>query len=246
MPSPKSVVGWCLVAGGVLFEAVEHVDFINSHLPNQMTKIINEPLILVVVVVGFALVLIAGPRSQSEPTANEPDSVSAVPPAPPASRIEKRLRHNMQFTGAKYMRPTDNGPGIVLACFQNVPVPHTPLETFRAGRVTATFSHESGAAIGEISPEAWSDSDAPTVDFEAGVTHCTVVAAFIEGAWCGCRVESMDTYWGDAAFSVEHPPLPFGNIKVAIVLIGAMNVSLPPVDLTLTLTPDGSATIHNN
>jgi len=243
MPKPKSVVGWCLVAGGVLLEAFEHVDFISSHLPRQLATLINEPLILVVIVIGFGFVLIATRESRSESSTNASEPVNVVPAAVPALRPARHLSHNMQFTGAKYVQSTNGGPGIVIACFQNKPIPHTPLKTFRFGRVTVTFSHESGEAIGEVSPAAWADADVPTVDFEAGVTHCAVVAAFTQGQWGVCRMASQETYWGDTAYSIEHPPLPTGILKVTVILIGEMNVSLPAAHLTLTLPPNGAATV---
>ncbi|MGA3161429.1 MAG: hypothetical protein ABSC77_09445 [Terracidiphilus sp.] len=149
----------------------------------------------------------------------------------------------MQFTGAKYVQPTNSGSGIVIACFQNKPIPHKPIKTFRFGRVTLTFSYESGTAIGEVSPAAWAEVDIPTLDFDAGVTHCAVVAVFTKGQWCSCRVASQETYWGDTAYSIEHLPLPTGILKVTAILIGQMNISLPPAHLTLTLAPNGMATV---
>lgn len=244
MPEPRNVVGWCLVAGGVLLETIEHVDFISSHLPRQLTTLINEPTILVVIVVGFGLVLFAMRASSSESSANASEPVSVVPVAFPVPVTARNLSHNMQFTGAKYVQTTNGGPGIVIACFQNKPIPHTPLKTFRFGRVTATFLDESGAAIGEVSPAAWVDAEVPTVDFEAGVTHSAVVAGFTQGQWSGCRAVSHETWWGETAYSIEHPPLPSGILRVAVTLIGEMNVSLPVAHLTLTLSPNGAATVE--
>jgi hypothetical protein len=230
MPKPKSLIGWFFVAAGILLDAAEHIDFINSHLPDKLKTAVNEPLILLAVVAGFLLVLIATREGRSVPISVAPGAV-------------KRLNHNMQFTGAKYM-PTGSNSGIVVACFQNKPIPHTALKTFRFGRVTVDFSHESGAAIGEISPAAWADSDTPTIDFEAGVTHCAAVAVFARGQWCGCQVASVETSWGEVGYSIERPPLPSGIVKAMVTLLGEMNVSLPPCHLTLNLKPDGTATVE--
>ncbi|MGD0519811.1 MAG: hypothetical protein ABSA48_01025 [Terracidiphilus sp.] len=70
------------------------------------------------------------------------------------------------------------------------------------------YSHESSAAIGEVSPAAWVEVDVPTIDFDAGVTHCAVLAAFTQGQWGGCRVASQQTSWGDTAYSIENPVRP--------------------------------------
>jgi hypothetical protein len=70
------------------------------------------------------------------------------------------------------------------------------------------YSHESSAAIGEVSPAAWVEVDVPTIDFDAGVTHCAVLAAFTQGQLGGCRVASQQTSWGDTAYSIENPVRP--------------------------------------
>lgn len=246
MPKPKSVIGWCFVAVSILFETIEHIDFINSHLPRQFTAAINEPLVLIAVVVGFLLVLssIHEGRSEMREQIAPPERVGLVPPSNPVARSAKRSNHNMKFTGAKYIR-SENGSGIVVACFQNKPIPHTPLQTFRFARTSIAFEHESGAAIGEVSPAAWAEVKTPTVDFEAGVTHCAAVAVFTQsGHWGACRVESQTTSWGDMGYSVEHPPLPMGTLKATVTLIGAMNESLPPARLKLTLAQEGTAMVE--
>jgi hypothetical protein len=235
-----------------LVETAEHIAFISSYLPRQLTGAVNEPVVLLVVVAGFILVILSMREGRSvgsssatlESEAGQtPAALSAFPGSRANVRPAKELNHNMQFTGAKYM-PTTDSSGVVVACFQNKPIPHTPLETFRFGRVTAAFTHESGVAIGEISPVAWADSDAPTIDFDAGVTHCAAVAVFAQGQWCGCRVASVETYWGDTGYSIERPPLPAGIVRVTVTLIGAMNVSLPACNFTLDLRPDGTATVE--
>src|SRR5450631_4086193 len=101
MPKPKSLIGWCAVTVAVLLEAIEHVDFINSHLPQQLTKLINEPLIFVALLIGFGLVLVATREDRSESNKNSSEHKSVIPEAVPAMATAKRLNHNMQFTGAK-------------------------------------------------------------------------------------------------------------------------------------------------
>lgn len=155
-----------------------------------------------------------------------------------------RPRHNVKFIGIKTIPANSESPILITACFQNVLIPHTPLANFSFAKVKITFFDSLNKEIGDVFPAVWAEDEGPSISLEGGVTHSAVVAAYAHGKWKVGRVKTSSTYWEGESHTFEEEILPLGSLRAVIVLFGERNISLPPVEVSLTLREDGTADIR--
>jgi hypothetical protein len=160
----------------------------------------------------------------------------------PAATRPGRLRHNVKYTGTRNLAASSDGPPMIVACFQNEPIPHVPLGTFSGAKVKIDFSRGNGEALGEIFPAPWTEHEEPAINLEAGKTNTAAIAAYIEGKWHACEMRTVSTSWGEPTYEIERRQLPMGeNLHAVVTLLGDRNISIEPVRLVLKLSPNGKA-----
>jgi hypothetical protein len=174
--------------------------------------------------------------SKREPKVEQPVSTNVGKPV--ATRPE-RSRHNVKYTGTRNLPAGPDRPPMIVACFQNEPIPHVPLGTFSGAKVKIDFFRGNAEALGEIFPAPWTEHEVPAIDLEAGKTNSALIAA---RKVARLRAERGGHFMGRTSYEVERRHLPMGeNLHAVVTLLGDRNISIEPVRLVLKLSPNGKA-----
>lgn len=82
----QTIIGTAILAVGILITALEHVDFIWSHVPKKYADMIDTKVLLITILAGFVVLLLRRPPATGYPTtsdvAEEAESVTSKKPKP--------------------------------------------------------------------------------------------------------------------------------------------------------------------
>lgn len=147
-------------------------------------------------------------------------------------------KHNIQCLGV-----TIDDCGVTI-CFQNVPIPETPIGDFRKARLSVEYKLEStGKEWVTIFPARWVVEDPENVSIGVVPVHA-FLAAYYE----------LEGHKWRALLSLENIPcnfslkdrtkgivLPAERFQIVVTLIGENNLSIHPIKGILALKDDGKA-----
>jgi hypothetical protein len=168
---------------------------------------------------------------------------------PLADSKPNRLTHNVRFIGLKRIQLIRDVPDMALAtlCFENSLIAGQEILDFHLARLRVDYSDPStGEKIAEAFLARWNESPDAPIDILGSEKKYAIIASCLGSKWTTDSLidvpvnPALEYGFGGSEYKRSHVPLPLGRIKINATLIGARNLSIPPVEGILTLGEDGS------
>ena len=251
-----------------VLEAAHYSEMIERAIPEWMAPMITAKFNLIVILVGLILMALAWLERKSERrryahSSLERDDIQPIAATHPAlpkpepfrGTKSEGLGHNIQFVGFKLIQIDPGLPDLALAalCFENILIPGKSLGNFRLAELRVVYrDFTTGEVIATAYPAKWHDSPDAPIDICADEKRCAIIASSLGSKWATDSLievtinPELQYGPGGTEYKRESVPLQLGRIKVKATLIGAHNLSIPPVEGILTLGEDGNASFVEN
>ncbi len=262
----RRVIGFVLLGIVGIIEAIEWITVIHEYLPKEITDHLNQPTAIIVFVVGILMLFLGSGdeerdqapimspvpavKNEASPIINVNPTITSnviMPPPPqsplpvPIIAIPSRKLHNVKFVRVKEHQAPPDALVLLVAEYQNEPIPHTPVAPFNNVKARIDYKdYSTGKTIHTTYPAAWADRDEAEVYMAAGEPFFVALAMAENRKWHAVWVEEKNMYYG-TIHDHHCDELPFGDLIAIVTLIGNHGLSIEPQRFHLRLEPPPGA-----